>query len=173
MKPACPRLFEVEALRDGRLTGADVARFQSHLGVCAICAREARALHDLGQALRVAPELPQTDELHVRRERTRLLAAFDARLVPAPRASRAKLWVALAATLGVLSLTAAALLPVRSGGPVVAAGDSVKVQADSSAQWSRRSEAHFERIVLTAGTCATSITNSHWRQLLFPTDLVR
>ena len=85
MKASCPRLFEVEASRDGRLTGAEAARFQSHLAACAVCAREARALQAVSEALRSPTIAAGGDELHVRRERTRLLAAFDASLVPAPR----------------------------------------------------------------------------------------
>src|SRR5688500_17612150 len=76
---SCPRLFEVEALRDGRLTGVERASFERHLGTCVDCSREADALDNLGRALRErAPSAP--DELHVRRERTRLLAAFDGSL---------------------------------------------------------------------------------------------
>ena len=46
MKPtACPRLFEVEALRDGRLGGGpERASFERHTKVCTACAREAQAL---------------------------------------------------------------------------------------------------------------------------------
>src|SRR5216117_2722246 len=101
MKAACPRLFEVEALRDGRLTGAELVRFQGHLGACAVCEREARALQALAEALRSPTNLGHPDELHVRRERTRLLAAFDASLVPAPRRRLVQPWLrsAVAVTL--------------------------------------------------------------------------
>ena len=85
-KPACPRLFEAEAARDGRLAGAELTRFQTHLGVCAICAREVQALEALGDALREPDGPTKFDELQVRRERSRLLAAFDASLMPAARA---------------------------------------------------------------------------------------
>jgi anti-sigma factor RsiW len=89
MKPACPRLFEAEALRDGRLAGAELAGFERHLGVCPHCSREVEALQALGNALRAPALAPaEADELHVRRERTRLLAAFDAALVPPERARR-------------------------------------------------------------------------------------
>ena len=43
-KPTCARLFEVEALRDGRLTGVEVTRFQSHVRSCSVCAQELSAL---------------------------------------------------------------------------------------------------------------------------------
>src|SRR6188768_3813089 len=104
MNATCPRLFEVEALRDGRLAGAELLRFQSHLGLCAVCAREAQALQALAESLRSPASLLEADELHVRRERTRLLAAFDANLVPAPRRNLTKAWVLAALAAAVLSL---------------------------------------------------------------------
>src|SRR5690606_31600289 len=81
-KAACPRLFEVEAMRDGRLAGAERASFERHLRGCVACAREAEALEALARAVREsASSSEERDELHARRERTRLLAAFDQELV--------------------------------------------------------------------------------------------
>src|SRR5580692_7938075 len=80
----CPRLFEVEAARDGRLTGAERASFERHMIGCPACLREAKALEGLAEALRASPrDDTGADELHVRRKRTRLLAAFD-RTLTAP-----------------------------------------------------------------------------------------
>jgi TolA-binding protein len=164
MKVACPRLFEVEALRDGRLTGAELTRFQSHLGVCSVCAREAQALQALAEALRSPTNLADTDQLHVRRERTRLLAAFDASLVPAPRSSRAKLWLGSAAAVAVLAALAFVLWPARRAAfsPSAAratAPEPVIIRADSSAKWSRRVEKQLDEIVLQSG--ALSIRVDH------------
>jgi hypothetical protein len=124
-KATCPRLFEVEALRDGRLRGAELGRFQAHLGGCPICAREARALQALAEALRSPGDTAGADELHVRRERTRLLAAFDASLVPTPRTGRTRLWLASAAVAALLSLLAAFLIvgePARHPGTALSKG---------------------------------------------------
>jgi hypothetical protein len=167
MKAACPRLFEVEALRDGRLAGAEVVRFQSHLAACAVCAREAHALQALAEALRASTNLANPDELHVRRERTRLLAAFDARLVPASR-SLAKPWrraAAAAALLTMLTALAFVFWPLRpapsqaTGAPLARAPEPVTIRADGSARWSRRVEARFDEIVLESG--ALSIRVDH------------
>src|SRR5689334_3077995 len=79
-KPSCPRTFEVEAARDGRLGGAERQRFRAHARHCAACAREAQAFEQLAGALRALPAV-SADDLHVRRERVRLLGAFDAALV--------------------------------------------------------------------------------------------
>lgn len=167
MKAACPRLFEVEALRDGRLTGAEVVRFQSHLAACAVCAREARALQAVAEALRSSTNFADADELRVRRERTRLLAAFDASLVPAPR-SLARLWLRSAAAVALLSVLAAlafVLWPARPapsqspGAPLARAPEPVTIQADSSARWSRHVDAGLDKIVLERG--ALSIRVDH------------
>ena len=73
---SCPRLFEVEAARDGRLAGAELLSFERHMAACPVCLREAQALEAPAAALR-ATSTGERDELHVRRERTRLLATFD------------------------------------------------------------------------------------------------
>jgi anti-sigma factor RsiW len=83
MKTACPRLFEAEARRDGRLSGAEVARFEAHLGVCPICAQEVHALEALAAALR--SPVAACDELHVRRERTRFARRVRRNVVPSRR----------------------------------------------------------------------------------------
>src|SRR5262245_28858464 len=80
----CPRLFEAEAMRDGRLTGTERASFERHASICPACAREVEALDALAGALR-ANHPVRADELHVRRERTRLLAAFDGELLASRR----------------------------------------------------------------------------------------
>lgn len=149
MNASCPRLFEVEALRDGRLTGVERASFERHLGTCVDCAREADALDTLCRALRERASKPP-DELHVRRERTRLLAAFDGSLV-----SRESRWRDRRSLfgLGAAAVLLAALLVFwlrGSSAPALSASRAV-VHADSSAVWSRRSEAQRELLVLERG----------------------
>ena len=50
--PACPRSWEVEAARDGRLTGEARNSLELHLEQCETCAREQRIMHSLGERLR-------------------------------------------------------------------------------------------------------------------------
>ncbi|HVY25868.1 MAG TPA: FecR domain-containing protein [Polyangiaceae bacterium] len=163
MKPGCPRLFEVEAWRDGRLGGAEAERFRAHLKLCPSCATEMQSLEALGEALR-AP-LPHENELHVRRERTKLLAAFDARLVPPPRPWRSGLaLVAAVATLTCVVLAAAFRFVRPAPAPTVAShaapvSEAVAVRADSSARWSRQADAQLETIRLESG--ALSIRVDH------------
>ena len=101
---ACPRLFEAEAMRDGRLAGAALASFARHTTICRTCRREVQALEALAEALRGRPPSDaRVDELRRLRERTRLVAAFDEALVVAPRrrsnAMRRALWPATAAII--------------------------------------------------------------------------
>jgi TolA-binding protein len=151
---SCPRLFEAEALRDGRLVGTERASFERHLTVCADCSREARALSALAEALRAnADEHGNTDELHVRRERTRLLAAFDRSLLTPD--STWPVWRRLLkpAAAGVAALAVALAIFWRLP-PVTqraAHASNTVVQANGTAVWSKRTEANRENVVLERG----------------------
>jgi hypothetical protein len=159
MAGVCPRLFEVEAARDGRLAGDDLARFESHLARCAACSAEHRTLDSLGASLRELPVVTG-DELHARRERTRLLAGFNARLVP-PRTS-AKRW--LVPLLGAASLTLLTLTlwysRAPSSAPTLAVRDAIAVRPAPSTEWSRQVESHRDTIKLAAGTLSVSIDHT-------------
>jgi hypothetical protein len=116
----------------------------------------------LADALRSSPSDNGGDELHVRRERTRLLAAFDASLVPAVRASRAGRWlIALASVAAVCGL---AIVFSRSRPtaaiPSSAFTESIAVRAEPSAQWSRRTEDQRETITLQSGALSVHIDHA-------------
>lgn len=165
--PTCPRLFEAEAARDGRLTGPARAHFEAHAAVCTSCAQEVRALDRLAEALRGSGGGGETDELHVRRERTRLLAAFDASLIPRPRERHAARWLALAAVVAALSV----VLWLRVGdvpaprkapsGPLVTPPALAKVEAGADAKWTRQTGDGVERIVLESGTLVLRVTHAN------------
>jgi len=154
----CPRLFEAEAMRDGRLGGAARASFERHVITCPACSRENKALEALSEALR-ASSPDDADKLHVRRERTRLLRAFDGVLVAPeghhPRQRR--LWLAAAAALflGLLVLW-------RIGGHAAPPGQasSALVRADGAAVWSRRMDGTRERVVLERGALWVRVDHS-------------
>jgi len=152
MKPvACPRLFEAEAMRDGRLVGAELASFERHMLACPVCLRDVQALEALAEPLRASSrDESDTDELHVRRERTRLLAAFDRALVAPERhwgARRLLLSAAAIAALAAGGLVFWRVLPLAQP----AHASSVVVHADSTAVWSLRTEGHRERVILERG----------------------
>ena len=138
----CGRSFQVEALRDGRIVGAERKSFERHLASCPACARDAGALEELAVAARAAHDDGRNDdELRVLRERTRLLAAFDRTLVSPGRGGRlampsARSWLAPAA----VAALAAALVVIWRGHPTVEPAPSARasVRADAAATWSRR-----------------------------------
>jgi hypothetical protein len=153
MKPSpCSRLFEAEAARDGRLTGVEREKFERHATGCVACARETAELAALAETLR-RPNVTPRDEFHAQREKTRLLAAFDRRLLTPPKNPRLqRLWLWSAATL-VLLVAGLGLRPLRSGGaPANVSTPPVAVRADSATVWSKRLEGTRELILLERGT---------------------
>ena len=158
----CPRLFEAEAMRDGRLAGAERASFERHVTVCPACLREVRALEALAESLRMRPaDRSAADELHVRRERTRLLAAFDRTLLAPeqPRSVRQRLiWPAAVAALVVAILV---VLPrVRRPAEPRAHAPSTAIHADSTSVWSQRTEGDRENVVLERGALWIHVDHS-------------
>ena len=150
VKPSpCARLFEVEALRDGRLTGDERKNFEGHLARCKACAGEARALEALGQALQHS-SAPFPDQLHLRRERVRLLAAFDQTLV-ASHGQRRLARPALRLALALLLCSGLLLLWQMPWSPDTVAPSNVIVQAQPDARWSRHVQGERERISLGRG----------------------
>jgi TolA-binding protein len=152
MKPgSCARLFEAEAMRDGRLGDAELASFGRHLDVCPVCLREVRALEALAEGLRAPPPEADEDELRAQRGRTQLLAAFHrGQITSAPRRDtwRRLLWPAVAAgMLGALLIT----WWVRPAAQVVPP-PTVVVQSHPAAVWSKRAAGDREEITLQRGT---------------------
>jgi hypothetical protein len=149
---ACARLFEVEALRDGRLGGAERRSFERHLGACSVCAREAQSLDKLAEAVRRGvDEEARRDELRLWRERSRLLAAFDRTLVSPKRRShvrRSLLWpTAIAGTVAAIVLFGHARPAVE---PPRASRTSISAAAGTV--WSKRiGDANREEIALERG----------------------
>jgi FecR protein len=155
MKPAaCPRLFEVEAARDGRLGSAELASFRLHAARCADCSREAEALDALAAALGAMPTRP-ADDLHARRERTRLLTEFNRGVVaPAPQRRRAA-WVAAAllVTIGVVLLRV-----LHRASPSLAS--NAVVRAIGPTVWSESVQGSVDRIRLEQGALWIHVDHS-------------
>jgi hypothetical protein len=157
----CPRLFEAEAMRDGRLTGAERTSFERHVAMCPACSREVQALETVAESLRASPQDPTAaDELHTRRARTRLLAAFDRALL-SPRRS----WIVghrLPWPAAVLALVVASLLLPRLRRPAEAPAhaSSAVVHADSTAVWAERLVGDRENVVLERGALWIHVDHS-------------
>lgn len=148
MSTGCPRLFEVEALRDGRLEGAERTRFEQHLRNCRVCSAEARALEALGEALRAGTE--PDDELHARRERMRLLAAFDRSLVE-PERSHSPVRRGLFVTAAAVALAMALVLWIGARRELPVGTASAVVHASEAASWSRLADGPRELVRLDEG----------------------
>lgn len=155
----CPRLFEVEAMRDGRLAGPELAAFGRHMTTCRACAREAKALDTLAEGVRTGAigEEP-VDQLRIARERTRLLADFDSSLVASGRgrSGRPLVWSAAALALAVGLFLASRTRPSAP----LATGSSVLVRPEGDASWSKRPDGDGERIVLDRGALTIHVDHS-------------
>jgi hypothetical protein len=117
----------------------------------------------------------------VRRERTRLLTAFDAHLVSTPPRGRAQRWLRLPAVAASLSLVALVTVllwkgqpqtPANAVAPSAKAPEAVSIRADSSARWSRRLEKLVETVVLESGALSIRVdhTGSQRRLLVILPD---
>jgi hypothetical protein len=157
---ACPRQFEAEAMRDGRLTGAELAAFTRHMHGCATCSREVEALDRLAETIHASMrDHSGADELRVRRERTRLLAAFDRSLVSSERRSGRHRWLLWPAAAAVVCAGLFVFWRARAVVHPVPASNVV-VRADSSAVWSRHTQGGRERIVLERGALFVHVDHS-------------
>ena len=154
---SCPRSFEVEAARDGRLIGAELVSFQRHLSTCLACSSEAHALAALAQASRALGG-GERDELHLRRERTRILAAFDRDLVAPQQRVSLWFWIAPACALCValLVLWRARALSPQPADPVSIAS----VRAESHAVWSQRAQGNVDEVQLDQGALWIHVEHS-------------
>ncbi len=154
---ACTRRWQVEAARDGRLTGKDLASAERHRGTCAECAEEERALAALGDSLARLPK-PERNVLETRRMRQSLMSAFNASVLVAPRSKPR--W-RIAAALALTGTLFAAWWLVRSR-PLrsALAPRVVDVHAESGARWSAHTDA-LVAIVDFADGSASFVVHPH------------
>jgi hypothetical protein len=178
----CPRGFEAEALRDGRLAGAERASFERHATACVVCGRELQALEALAQAVRADPQQSRGpswgDELHAQRERARLLAAFDETQLASQRSSgggRSGVRYRLLWPMSLVALAVGCFLVwrVRPGTAPMHAAASAVVHGDDSATWSVRTEGNREEVTLQRGSLwihvdHTSQAGSHRLLVVLP-----
>lgn len=168
---ACARSREAEALRDQRLDALERASFERHLGTCDACSRELRILEGLAAPLRAdavragAVKDGDVDELHARRERARLLRAFDqVHAAPAQRPARVgsrswRLAAAVAALVGA-GVASSALLRAttdRSSPPKIA------VEAAVATVWSGRIDGRHPKLMLERGALVVRVHDDEER----------
>ncbi|HEX3696320.1 MAG TPA: FecR domain-containing protein [Polyangia bacterium] len=155
----CPRLFEVEATRDGRLAGAELASFARHMTTCAECAREVRALEALAEAIRKGSgERPGSNDLRAWRERTRLLAAFDGTLlVPETRLRARRLLFPAAFAAVVAGLLVTSRIRVEPQSLQVVSAD---ISPEAQTAWTERTEGDCKKIFLSRGALRIHVDHS-------------
>lgn len=158
MTTPCQRSWEVEAARDGRLTGSAHERLEAHLVTCTSCAREAHALEELARDLR---DVAATDDVAIRRLRNGVLEAFDAERTgrPSSRAARGGGRVtrfAMAVAVVVMVVGIALFAPWRAAPakrPLVPAEETtVEVTPTDGARFSRALKDDVDRFELGEGT---------------------
>jgi hypothetical protein len=146
----CPRLWEVEAARDGRLESQPLAALEHHVASCETCGREHHYVDSLAKTLRESS--PQPDEVSVRRLRQvileRAVGLSHARL---PLPYRAKIWrVALAVSLA--AAAGGALVHYLHLNAAAPSHDVALVRAESVAtKWARHHTHMVEQIDLADG----------------------
>jgi hypothetical protein len=123
MTRSCHRLWEVDALREGRLSGTDVASHRRHAAECASCRERLAQDERLVELARALPAAPP-DELRVVRLRTNVLRQA-ARLPP-----RRSAWRALALAGLALAVVAGALPFVRPSQPDMPAAPPVMADVE-------------------------------------------
>ena len=168
MSHECDRLWEVDALREGRLSGRDVDSFARHREGCEECRlrfEEDERMRALGRAL---PSM-EVDRLHARRLRQSILRAAATSEEPS-RAPRGIVFGALAACFVLAAVFASWRLYVRS--PVASSNRAnataapntpmerpfgATIDPEAGAVWEARTEGLVERVRLTAGAVAMTV----------------
>jgi hypothetical protein len=162
----CPRTWEVEAARDGRLQSKDVDSFMRHLASCENCQRRQARLNTLGAVLRALPPVPD-DLLAARRMRHRLFAEADQLVLQSPDKPRTNRWliggaVALAAAAA-LALSFGVRRSVPSHPVAVVAGLAngqalqVNIEAQAGTIWHKTQVGNQLRLELETGEIRASV----------------
>lgn len=158
----CARVWEAEAIEDGRLVDADRASYERHAAGCAECRRELAALAEVRASMMAAPE-PVRTPLQRRAERAAILSRANGDYVRAggPRAF-ARLAFALAIpVLVVLGLVGRSVLAKRHGevplghaAAWAAPAPQFEVVDARGASWTSAVEGHVAHVSLRAGVAA-------------------
>jgi hypothetical protein len=160
MTASCSRLWQVEAARDGRLSGKDLASAMRHRETCAECAQEERALAALGHTLASLPEL-ERNALSSRRTRQSLMAALNDALIAIPRPKYGARIAAFAAFAALVSSLLGTWLVVRARRVAsLNLPPIVDVYAAPGARWSAHTDARLVSVDFVDGA-ASFVVHPH------------
>lgn len=154
----CDRLWEIEAVREGRLSAKDAAASARHVLVCAVCGATVARNRELREFVATLGPC-EPDDLELRRLRARILR--DA--APGPRPSYAWVWrqgmgaaCVLLAVSALLVARAWRLRAERSAEAVATAtapsGFSGAVSPAEGTRWTQERTGSIERVRLDSGT---------------------
>lgn len=158
-------------MRDGRLTGPELASFGRHMTSCRACSHEVKALDELADAFGAEGRVEALpDELRVARARARLLADFDRALVASGGRATSP-WLRRAAAGGAVAgglvclvvcfVLAARLRPLTEAAVV---GSGAVITPEAETIWSKQVEGDAEKIVLARGALAIHIDHAALRR---------
>jgi ferric-dicitrate binding protein FerR (iron transport regulator) len=159
MKPRiCPRKWQIEAVRDGRLRGKDLDSALRHRATCAECAEEERALSALGESISRLPELAR-DPLTTRRARQRLIAALNETVLDArrPRSIRRATLALGFAAITAVGIGLALSRPRARAESVEHFASVIEVRPEAGARWSEHTERELDRIDLEQGLASFTV----------------
>ncbi|MEO6603814.1 MAG: FecR family protein [Polyangiaceae bacterium] len=161
----CSRLWQVEAIRDGRLSGKDLEVAERHRELCHDCAEEARRLTELTHGFAGLPELLR-GPLAVRRSRQALMAAVNDSLLTST-AMRFRSWTAALALLP-CAVLGYALLVWHSAAPLPAAlpKSAVEVRAQAGARWVVQNRVGLEQVQVSDGEVSFKVHSHPDRRVL-------
>jgi len=165
----CSRQWQVEAARDGRLTGSDLSNALRHRAECSDCNRAALALSELGRRIQSMP-VPRTDPLVRRRTRHALLGAWNEHLLSEEQ-PHARRRLALSVAFGVAALTALVALAVGYPGlrkrspPTASAAPLFEVVAKPGTVWSAREAPEQTRITLADGVASFTVRRAQGQRV--------
>lgn len=149
----CNRIWQAEAMEDGRLAPPDLASFERHVLGCEACAKELRALRDLASLMASIPE-PERTELTRRRARSELLRKANEELTgPKPRLGRWRIFSFAAVFCAVLAGIAGVQVYRNSGDHAPA----FEIQDLSQAVWSVEKSESASRVVLRSGAASFEV----------------
>ncbi|MET0790540.1 MAG: FecR domain-containing protein [Polyangiaceae bacterium] len=161
---ACPRSWEVEAARDGRLRGNDLASALRHRAQCAECSAEERALSELGHRLANLPTAV-ADPLTMRRARQRLLRRWNDHLLHSPAPSRPRRGALIVALGAALVAVAVSLLvshsrsPAHDPQPSAARPKSLlEITGAPDARWVEQLSVDSDRVELSQGFASFNVS---------------
>ncbi len=155
MSAACPRRWELEASRDGRMSGAAARELSVHVASCRDCRAEQLALDALAGELGASAARAAPDELRLRRVRGLVLRRADQALTnPDPPPRR---WTQIALGIFAAASVAGAVVwrvSLHERAPFYS------VREDPRGVWSSVSDAGVARVALRDGAIELSVHRS-------------